>query len=98
MPSRRRRGSPGRPGPAPTPGPPPRGGGAAALVGAADRTPPVALPEVPLLAVLPGAGGLTRLVDKRHVRRDRADFFCTLEEGVKGKRALDWGLVDELVS
>src|SRR3990172_1991110 len=58
----------------------------------------VALPEVPLLAVLPGTGGLTRLVDKRHVRRDRADFFCTVEEGVKGQRALDWGLVDELVS
>jgi benzoyl-CoA-dihydrodiol lyase len=57
----------------------------------------VALPEVPLLAVLPGTGGLTRVVDKRHVRRDRADFFCTLEEGVKGKRAVDWGLVDEIV-
>jgi benzoyl-CoA-dihydrodiol lyase len=57
----------------------------------------VALPEVPLLAVLPGTGGLTRLVDKRHVRRDRADVFCTLEEGVKGRRALEWGLVDELV-
>jgi benzoyl-CoA-dihydrodiol lyase len=57
----------------------------------------VALPEVPLLAVLPGTGGLTRLVDKRRVRRDRADFFCTLEEGIKGKRALEWGLVDELV-
>jgi benzoyl-CoA-dihydrodiol lyase len=57
----------------------------------------VALPEVPLLAVLPGTGGLTRLVDKRHVRRDRADVFCTLEEGLKGRRALEWGLVDELV-
>ena len=57
----------------------------------------VALPEVPLLGVLPGTGGLTRLVDKRHVRRDRADVFSTVEEGVKGKKALDWGLVDELV-
>ena len=57
----------------------------------------VSLPEVPLLAVLPGTGGLTRLVDKRKVRRDRADIFCTTEEGVRGKRALDWGLVDELV-
>jgi len=62
-----------------------------------DANASVALPEVPLLAVLPGTGGLTRLVDKRHVRRDRADVFCTVEEGVKGKRALDWGLVDELV-
>jgi benzoyl-CoA-dihydrodiol lyase len=52
---------------------------------------------VPLLGVLPGTGGLTRLVDKRKVRRDRADFFCTVEEGVKGQRALEWGLVDELV-
>ena len=57
----------------------------------------VALPEVPLLGVLPGTGGLTRLVDKRHIRRDRADVFSTVEEGVKGKKALDWGLVDELV-
>ena len=57
----------------------------------------VSLPEVPLLAVLPGTGGLTRLVDKRHVRRDRADFFCTTEEGVKGQRAVEWGLVDEVV-
>ena len=57
----------------------------------------VALPEVPLLAVLPGTGGLTRLVDKRRVRRDRADVFCTLEEGIKGRRAVDWGLVDEIV-
>ena len=56
----------------------------------------VSLPEVPLLGVLPGTGGLTRLVDKRPVRRDRADVFCTLEEGVKGRRALQWGLVDEL--
>ena len=57
----------------------------------------VSLPEVPLLAVLPGTGGLTRVVDKRHVRRDRADYFCTLVEGMKGKRAVDWKLVDELV-
>jgi benzoyl-CoA-dihydrodiol lyase len=57
----------------------------------------VALPEIPLLAVLPGTGGLTRLVDKRGVRRDRADFFCTVEEGVRGKRALEWHLVDEIV-
>ena len=57
----------------------------------------VSLPEIPLLAVLPGTGGLTRLVDKRGVRRDRADFFCTVEEGVRGKRALDWHLVDEIV-
>ena len=57
----------------------------------------VSLPEVPLLAVLPGTGGLTRLVDKRHVRRDRADVFCTLEEGIKGRRAVEWGLVDEVV-
>ncbi|MDN5938673.1 MAG: 2,3-epoxybenzoyl-CoA dihydrolase [Salinisphaera sp.] len=56
----------------------------------------VALPEVPLLAVLPGTGGLTRVVDKRKVRRDLADVFCTIEEGVKGQRAVDWGLVDEL--
>jgi benzoyl-CoA-dihydrodiol lyase len=62
-----------------------------------DGTSSVALPEVPLLGVLPGTGGLTRLVDKRHVRRDRADIFCTVEEGVKGKRALEWRLVDELV-
>lgn len=56
----------------------------------------VSLPEVPLLAVLPGTGGLTRVVDKRHVRRDRADFFCTTGEGMRGKRALDWNLIDEL--
>ncbi|MGY3405099.1 benzoyl-CoA-dihydrodiol lyase [Bradyrhizobium sp. GM5.1] len=56
----------------------------------------VALPEVPLLAVLPGTGGLTRVVDKRKVRRDHADFFCTIEEGVKGKRAVQWRLVDEI--
>lgn len=56
----------------------------------------VSLPELPLLAVLPGTGGLTRLVDKRHVRRDRADFFCMTEEGVKGQRAVDWRLVDDV--
>lgn len=58
----------------------------------------VSLPEVPLLAVLPGTGGLTRLVDKRKVRRDLADVFCTIEEGIKGQRVLDWRLVDELVA
>lgn len=57
----------------------------------------VSLPEVPLLAVLPGTGGLTRLVDKRKVRRDYADVFCTVEEGIKGQRAVDWRLVDEVV-
>src|SRR5687767_3723447 len=57
----------------------------------------VSFPETPLLAVLPGTGGLTRLVDKRKVRRDRADVFCTTAEGIKGKRAKDWGLVDHLV-
>ncbi len=54
----------------------------------------VSLPEVPLLGVLPGTGGLTRVVDKRMVRRDRADFFSTLAEGIRGKRAVEWGLVD----
>ena len=58
----------------------------------------VALPEVPLLAVLPGTGGLTRVTDKRKVRRDLADVFCSTEEGVRGKRARDWGLVDEVVA
>lgn len=57
----------------------------------------VSLPEVPLLAVLPGTGGLTRVVDKRKVRRDLADVFCTLEEGMKGQRAVDWRLIDEIV-
>lgn len=57
----------------------------------------VSLPEVPLLAVLPGTGGLTRLVDKRKVRRDLADVFCTVEEGMKGQRAVDWRLIDEMV-
>jgi benzoyl-CoA-dihydrodiol lyase len=68
------------------------------IIMADDGNTSVALPELPLLAVLPGTGGLTRLVDKRHVRRDRADFFCTVEEGIKGKRAVEWGLVDEVVS
>jgi benzoyl-CoA-dihydrodiol lyase len=62
-----------------------------------DGSTSVALPELPLLAVLPGTGGLTRLTDKRKVRRDRADFFCSTEEGVRGKRAVDWRLVDEVV-
>jgi benzoyl-CoA-dihydrodiol lyase len=57
----------------------------------------VSLPEVPLLAVLPGTGGLTRLVDKRMMRRDLADVFCSIEEGIKGQRAVDWRLVDETV-
>src|SRR6516225_6688655 len=57
----------------------------------------VSLPELPLLAVLPGTGGLTRVADKRKVRRDHADVFCTTEEGVKGKRAVDWRLVDAVV-
>jgi benzoyl-CoA-dihydrodiol lyase len=59
-----------------------------------DRSSAVSLPEVPLLAVLPGTGGLTRLVDKRHVRRDRADVFATRTEGIKGRQAMEWGLVD----
>ena len=67
------------------------------IVMADDGNTAVSLPEVPLLAVLPGTGGLTRLVDKRRVRRDRADVFCTTEEGVKGQRAVEWGLVDEVV-
>ena len=62
-----------------------------------DGSTAVSLPEAPLLAVLPGTGGLTRLVDKRRVRRDLADFFCTTEEGVRGQRAVDWGFVDEIV-
>ena len=61
-----------------------------------DGSSSVSLPEVPLLGVLPGTGGLTRLVDKRRVRRDLADVFSTLAEGVRGRRALDWGLVDGL--
>ena len=61
-----------------------------------DGSTTVSLPEVPLLAVLPGTGGLTRLADKRKIRRDRADFFCTLEEGMRGQRAVDWRLIDEI--
>ena len=63
-----------------------------------DRSSAVSLPEVPLLAVLPGTGGLTRIVDKRKVRRDLADVFCTSEEGVRGRRAKQWGLVDDIAS
>jgi len=66
------------------------------IILADDGSSSVALPEVPLLAVLPGTGGLTRVVDKRKVRRDRADVFCTIEEGIKGKRAVAWRLVDEI--
>src|SRR4051794_7114025 len=61
-----------------------------------DGSASVSLPELPLLAVLPGTGGLTRVTDKRKVRRDHADVFCTTEEGVKGKRAVEWRLVDEV--
>jgi benzoyl-CoA-dihydrodiol lyase len=67
------------------------------IILADDGAAAVALPELPLLAVLPGTGGLTRVVDKRKVRRDRADYFCTIEEGIKGKRAVQWRLVDEIV-
>jgi benzoyl-CoA-dihydrodiol lyase len=66
------------------------------IILADDGSAAVALPEVPLLAVLPGTGGLTRVVDKRKVRRDHADVFCTIEEGIKGKRAVAWRLVDEI--
>jgi benzoyl-CoA-dihydrodiol lyase len=62
-----------------------------------DGTAAVSLPEAPLLGVLPGTGGLTRLVDKRRVRRDLADVFCTLVEGIRGRRAVEWGLVDKIV-
>src|SRR5213083_2778630 len=62
-----------------------------------DRSSSVSLPEVPLLGVLPGTGGLTRVTDKRRVRRDLADVFCTRVEGVRGRRAKDWRLVDEVV-
>lgn len=62
-----------------------------------DSSSAVSLPEAPLLAVLPGTGGLTRVTDKRKVRRDLADVFCSVEEGVKGRRALDWRLVDEVI-
>ena len=62
-----------------------------------DRSSSVSLPEVPLLGVLPGTGGLTRLTDKRKVRHDHADIFCTTSEGIRGKKARDWRLVDEVV-
>ena len=68
------------------------------IILADDGSSSVALPEVPLLAVLPGTGGLTRVTDKRKVRRDRADIFCSVEEGVKGQRAAVWRLVDESVA
>lgn len=61
-----------------------------------DRSSAVSLPEVPLLGVLPGTGGLTRVTDKRHVRHDLADIFCTSVEGVRGQRAVDWRLVDRI--
>lgn len=61
-----------------------------------DRSSAVSLPEIPLLGVLPGTGGLTRLTDKRKVRHDHADIFCTTSEGVRGQRAKDWRLVDEI--
>ena len=62
-----------------------------------DRRSTVSLPETPLLGVLPGTGGLTRVTDKRKVRRDRADVFCSTEEGLRGAKARDWRLVDEVV-
>ena len=61
-----------------------------------DGSTTVSLPELPLLGVLPGTGGLTRLVDKRGVRHDHADFLCTTSEGIRGHRALEWRLVDQL--
>jgi len=61
-----------------------------------DRSSAVSLPEVPLLGVLPGTGGLTRVTDKRHVRHDLADIFCTTSEGVRGQKAVDWRLVDSI--
>lgn len=67
------------------------------IIMADDGATSVALPEAPLLAVLPGTGGLTRVTDKRKVRRDLADVFCSTEEGVRGKRAKDWRLVDDVV-
>src|SRR5207247_9978472 len=62
-----------------------------------DRSSAVSLPEVPLLGVLPGTGGLTRVTDKRNVRRDHADVFCTSPDGVRGQRAKEWRLVDAAV-
>ena len=67
------------------------------IILADDGNSSVSLPEIPLLAVLPGTGGLTRVTDKRKVRRDRADAFCTIEEGLKGKRAVEWRIVDKAV-
>jgi benzoyl-CoA-dihydrodiol lyase len=67
------------------------------IILADDGSSSISLPELPLLAVLPGTGGLTRLVDKRHVRHDHADYFCTISEGMRGKRAVDWRLVDQIV-
>jgi len=67
------------------------------IILADDGSSSVSLPELPLLAVLPGTGGLTRLVDKRRVRHDHADYFCTISEGIRGKRAVDWRLVDQIV-
>jgi benzoyl-CoA-dihydrodiol lyase len=67
------------------------------IILADDGSSAVSLPEVPLLGVLPGTGGLTRVTDKRHVRRDRADVFATKNEGVRGRAAVEWGLVDEAV-
>ena len=67
------------------------------IILADDGNSTVSLPEIPLLAVLPGTGGLTRVTDKRKVRRDRADAFCTIEEGIKGRRAVEWRLVDQSV-
>jgi benzoyl-CoA-dihydrodiol lyase len=66
------------------------------IIGVDDRSSAVALPELPLLGVLPGTGGLTRVTDKRHVRRDRADYFATKPEGLVGRKAAAWGLVDEV--
>src|SRR5213079_2724848 len=63
-----------------------------------DRSSAVSLPELPLLGVLPGTGGLTRLVDKRHVRRDLADWFATRPEGLTARKAAAWRLVDEAVA
>ena len=67
------------------------------IILADDGSSTVSLPELPLLAVLPGTGGLTRVTDKRKVRRDHADVFCTTEEGIKGRRAVEWRLVDDVV-
>src|SRR5205814_3011937 len=62
-----------------------------------DRSSTVSLPELPLLGVLPGTGGLTRVTDKRKVRKDHADIFCTTSDGIRGQRAKDWRLVDEVI-